>query len=296
MSKFISPFSDWSFKYIFGSESAKEILIGFLNALFNGTYVIKDVQFCNNEQSPKSKEDRATIFDIYCETDKGDYVIVEMQNCRQFFFKDRALYYMSRSIVEQAEKGDGWRYKLKAVCGVFFLNFKMEDIPGKNPEQSLSEVVLMDVESKTISNPKFKQYFIELPRFVKGEKECETIYDKWIYILKNLDTMETMPFAEERNAAFAKLAARAAQANMTPAERAAYEESRKNLWDFYNTIDTAVEEGRAEARAEGRAEGVESTQRKAVLKMHSKGYSVSEICDCIDMSEEEVMKIIQTIS
>ena len=118
--------------------------------------------------------------------------------------------------------------------------------------------------------------FIELPRFVKGEKECETIYDKWIYILKNLDTMETMPFAEERNAAFAKLAARAAQANMTPAERAAYEESRKNLWDYYNTIDTAVEEGRAEARAEGRAEGVESTQRKAVLKMHSKGYSVSE--------------------
>ena len=289
MSKFISPFSDWSFKYIFGSESAKEILIGFLNALFNGTYIIKDVQFCNNEQSPKSKEDRATIFDIYCETDKGDYV---MQNCRQFFFKDRALYYMSRSIVEQAERGDGWRYKLKAVYGVFFLNFKMEDIPGKNPEQSLSEVVLMDVESKTISNPKFKQYFIELPRFVKGEKECETIYDKWIYILKNLDTMETMPFAEERNAAFAKLAARAAQANMTPAERAAYEESRKNLWDYYNAIDTAAED----AHAEGRAEGVESTQNMIVANMYSEGLDVLLISKCTGLNEDEVMKIIQTIS
>ena len=105
-------------------------------------------------------------------------------------------------------------------------------------------------------------------------------------------SQETKSFAEERNAAFAKLAARAAQANMTPAERAAYEESRKNLWDYYNAIDTAVEEGKVEARDEG----VESTQRKAVLKMHSKGYSVSEICDCIDMPEDEVMKIIQTIS
>lgn len=296
MSKFISPFSDWSFKYIFGSESAKEILIGFLNALFNGTYVIKDVQFCNKEQSPRNKDDRAIIYDVYCETDKGDYIIVEMQNCRQFFFKDRALYYMSRSIVEQAEKGDGWRYKLKAVYGVFFLNFKMEDIPGKNPEQSLSEVALIDVESKTVSNPKFKQYFIELPRFVKSEKECETEYDKWIYILKNLDTMEAIPFAEERKAAFAKLAERAACANMSPEERAAYEESRKNLWDYYNTIDTAVEERSAEALAKGRAEGVESTQNMIVANMYAEGLNVSLISKCTGLDEEKVMKIIQSIS
>lgn len=138
----------------------------------------------------------------------------------------------------------------------------------------------MDVESKTISNPKFKQYFIELPRFVKSEKECETIYDKWIYILKNLDTMETMPFAEERNAAFAKLAARAAQANMTPAERAAYEESRKNLWDYYNTIDTAVDE----------------RVKQVVSNMYAEGLDVLLISKCTGLNEDEVMKIIQTIS
>lgn len=128
------------------------------------------------------------------------------------------------------------------------------------------------------------------------QKNVVPLQPKIIYTMSKFISQETKSFAEERNAAFAKLAARAAQANMTPAERAAYEESRKNLWDYYNAIDTAVEEGKVEARAEGRAEGVESTQRKAVLKMHSKGYSVSEICDCIDMPEDEVMKIIQTTS
>jgi len=279
MSKFISPFSDWSFKYIFGSESVKEILIGFLNALFDGEYVIKDVKYCNNERSPRSKDDRATIFDIYCETNEGDHIIVEMQNSRQIFFKDRALYYVSRSIVEQSEKGDDWKYNLKAVFGIFFLNFKMEDVPGKDSNQSLSKIVLMDMESKTLFNRNLKQFFIELPRFVKSEKECVTGYDKWIYILKNLDTMETMPFIEDRNIAFAKLAERAAQANMTPEERAAYEESRKNLRDYYNTLETAVEE----------------RVKKVIAKMYFKDYSVSEISECTDTSEEDVIKIIQTL-
>ena len=105
-------------------------------------------------------------------------------------------------------------------------------------------------------------------------------------------SQETMPFAEERNAAFAKLAARAAQANMTPAERAAYEESRKNLWDYYNTIDTAVEEGRAEARAEG----IGDTQNTIVLNMYAEGLDIILISKCTGLNEEEVMKIIQTIS
>ena len=80
--------------------------------------------------------------------------------------------------------------------------------------------------------------------------------------------------------AFAKLAERAAQANMTPEERADYEESLKNYRDYYSTIDIAVE----------------MTKRKAVAKMYAKGYPVSEIAECNDMTEQEVMKIIQTLS
>ena len=108
--------------------------------------------------------------------------------------------------------------------------------------------------------------------------------------------MEAIPFAEERKAAFAKLAERAACANMSPEERAAYEESRKNLWDYYNTIDTAVEERSAEALAKGRAEGVESTQNMIVANMYAEGLNVTLISKCTGLDEEKVMKIIQSIS
>ena len=241
MSKYINPFFDWSFKRIFGNDSVKDILIGFLNALFAGKHVIVDVKYENVERQYDDQDTRAIIYDVFCTTDKGERLIVEMQNRSQKFFKDRALYYMSRAVSDQGNKPE-WNYELNAVYGIFFLNFKLEDIEGRDLDESLTEVVLAEKETGVIFNPKFQQYYIELPRFNKTEKECLTEYDKWIYILKHLDTMETMPFEEDRNAVFAKLAETAARANLTKEERARYDEQWRNYNDYYNTIDFAKEE------------------------------------------------------
>jgi len=240
MSKYINPFLDWSFKHIFGRESVKDILIGFLNVLFDGKHVIVDIEFMNNEHHPEDKRGRAMIYDIFCTTDTGERIIVEMQNRRQKYFKDRALYYMSQSVVEQGETGN-WNFKLNAVYGVFFMNFKFEDISDK--DSSLTEEALVNTATGAIFNPKFQQYYIELPCFNKTEQESVSMYDKWIYILKNMDTMETMPFAEERNAIFARLEKTAARANLTKEEREQYEEQWRNYNDYYNAMDYAVEKG-----------------------------------------------------
>ena len=45
MARYIDPRVDWAFKRIFGSEDTKECLITFLNGLFDGELVIKDVTF-----------------------------------------------------------------------------------------------------------------------------------------------------------------------------------------------------------------------------------------------------------
>ena len=76
MSKYINPFLDWSFKYLFGRDSVKDILIGFLNALFAGKHVIVDVTFNNNEHQPEDQRGRAIIYDIFCTTGKGERIIV----------------------------------------------------------------------------------------------------------------------------------------------------------------------------------------------------------------------------
>ena len=121
MGKFINPFTDFGFKHIFGREMDKDILIEFLNDLLEGEYTIM-----NNERLPETEQGRKVIFDIHCETDKGERIIIEMQNREQPHFKDRALYYLSHSVVEQGIKGT-WDYELAAVYGVFFLNFTLDE-------------------------------------------------------------------------------------------------------------------------------------------------------------------------
>ena len=117
MGKFINPFTDYGFKKIFGQEISKDLLIDFLNDLLKGERVITDLTFLNNEQLTEYDEGRGLIYDIYCCTDTGEKIIVELH------FKERALYYLSNAIVQQGEKGNEWRFNIKAVYGVFFMNF-----------------------------------------------------------------------------------------------------------------------------------------------------------------------------
>ena len=105
MGRFINPFTDFGFKFLFGREVEKELLIDFLNDLLVGEHVITDIRFLNNEQPPEVKTERGLIYDIYCVTDTGERIIVEMQNREQPYFKDRALFYLSRAITQQAKRG-----------------------------------------------------------------------------------------------------------------------------------------------------------------------------------------------
>lgn len=119
MGRFINPFTDFGFKYLFGREVSKDILIEFLNDLLQGERVITELRFLNNEQEPEQKELRKVIYDIYCETNTGEYIIVEMQNRRQKHFKERGLFYQSQAIVNQGIKGIGTsNWMLSMACSL----------------------------------------------------------------------------------------------------------------------------------------------------------------------------------
>ena len=99
-------------------------MITFLNGLFDGELVIKDVTFGETEKLGLRPDERGVIFDVYCVTDEGKHIIVEMQKKEQDYFADRALYYTARAIVEQGIKGE-WNYHLAPVfsCNLFLNGF-----------------------------------------------------------------------------------------------------------------------------------------------------------------------------
>ena len=174
MAKFINPFTDVGFKRIFGQEVSKDLLIDFLNDLLVDERHIKDIRFLDKELLPEFEGDRGVIYDIYCTDENGDHFIVEMQNKQQINFKERTLFYLSHAITRQGERGAEWMFDLKAVYGVFFMNFALKDAPRK----LRTDIVLADRETHETFSDKLRFIFIELPSFKKTEEECENDFEQ----------------------------------------------------------------------------------------------------------------------
>lgn len=259
--RYISLLTDFGFKRIFGTASNKELLICFLNSLFDGKQVIKDVKYLNNEHLGDVYVARKAIFDVYCEGENGEKFIVEMQNAYQEFFKDRSLFYFTFPIREQAVKGSDWDFQLNHVYTVALLNFDMKD-EAFDADAMCHYVKLCDTTTHKVFYEKLDFIFVEISKFQKSEDELETFYDKWLYVLKNLSVLTNRPKAL-RDKVFDRLFEEAEIARFTPRELREYEDSCKAYRDLKNSLDTALrqrhakglEEGLAKGREEGLAEG-----------------------------------------
>lgn len=252
MAKFINPFTDMGFKKIFGQEVTKDLLIDFLNDLLVDEKHIIDITFLDKEILPEFMGDRGVIYDIYCTTENGEQFIVEMQNKQHVHFRERALYYLSKTVARQGEKGAEWKFDLKAVYGVFFMNFRLDNLPHK----LRTDIVLTDRDTHEQFSDKLRFIFIELPAFSKEEQECETDFERWIYVLKNMETLKRLPF-KARKAVFEKLEEIADVASMSPKERELYDNSVKVYRDYLVTMDAAEKEGIKKGMEEGLKKGRE---------------------------------------
>ena len=259
MGKFINPFTDFGFKRIFGQEMSKDLLIDFLNSLLQGERRILSITFMDKEQPRTQKDGRTLIYDIYCETDSGESIIVEMQNCAQISFIDRMLYYSAQAICRQGERGQQWMYDIKAVYAIAFMNFRMDNL-----SKLRTDVTLADMETgRQISN-KLRMIFLQLPLFDKRHPdECETNFERWIYVLNNMEVLNRMPYTA-KSAVFKKLEDITSLANMSREEQMKYDHAlkvyRDNLMfeqEYKDGLKKALEEGKEKGREEGRLEGRE---------------------------------------
>ncbi|MBR6141553.1 MAG: PD-(D/E)XK nuclease family transposase [Bacteroidaceae bacterium] len=278
--RYINPYTDFGFKKLFGTEMNKDLLISFLNALFNGHEVVRNVTFLNGEHFGESYLDRKAIFDVFCENEKGEKFIVEMQKAEQNYFKDRSVYYATFPIREQAPRGE-WDFQLKAVYTVGILNFVF---PGDeySPECYHHEVKLMDTEDKHVFYDKLTFVYLEMPKFNKTEDELVTMFDKWLFVLRNLSRLMVRPAALQERV-FTKLFEQAEIARFTPQDAREYEESVRIYRDLTNVVNTAERKGREEGRKEEKL----STARK----MKALGLANDFISQVTGLTEEEIEAI-----
>jgi predicted transposase/invertase (TIGR01784 family) len=242
--KYINPFTDFGFKKLFGEEVNKDLLIDFLNELLREKQgEIVDLTYMKTEQLGTTDLDRKAIFDLYCQNEKGEKFIVELQKSKQNFFKDRTLYYSTFPIREQAKRAD-WNYELKAVYTIAILDFVFEE-DKHEPDKYRYDIQLTDIETQKIFYDKLTFIYLEMPKFNKSVDELTTRFDKWLYVLKNLNKLERIP-EELREKIFKKLFKTAEIAKFNPEQVNSYEDSLKYYRDIKNSLDTAREEGKIE--------------------------------------------------
>lgn len=283
--RYINPYTDYGFKLLFGTEPNKDITLELVNALLQGKEVIRSLTLLPPEQLGDTRDDRRSVFDIYCENEQGDKIIIEMQKADQQWFKDRSVYYSSFPIRSQGEKGR-WRFGLKAVYTIGILDFVFDE--DKDDKEYYHHVVkLMDVNKKEVFYDKLTYIYLEMPKFQKTEAELETMADKWLYALKNLPRLLERPAALQERI-FKKFFDVAEIGNLSKEEYAKYFESEKIYYDNDGAIRTAEAKGRAEGRAEGLAEGERKKALEVAKRMKAKGMSASDIAELTHLDEEDV--------
>jgi predicted transposase/invertase (TIGR01784 family) len=282
--KYMNPFYDASFKRIFGQPENKMLLIDFLNNLLEGERHIKDVTYLDKEQIPENKDLRVIIYDVFCVTDTGEQFIVEMQSHSQKHFIPRTVYYASCAIAKQRKKIEEKREKLeaqlergrvigydyydvKAVYTIAFLDYT---------DKSLDSRVRVDAAICDMANARpitglMRFVYLQLPLFTKKQDECNTFFERWLYVLKNMDILDKLPNAYQCDA-FYKLKEVTDLSKLDGKALAEYEAARRNYWDTQTMYYEKAEEGREEGRKEGLEEGLKKGRKEGIEEGLKKGH------------------------
>lgn len=301
---YVNPMLDTGFKKIFETEY---IMREFLNDLLNLGSPITEVRYLSKSMTPPNSSERRVEYDLRCMTQDGREIIVEMQNTPQEYFTDRIIYYLSKAISPQADRGQkkikengdevDWDFELHPVYGIFFINFHLFNLKP----QVIRTAKIKVEETGEIFNDKIRIYTIELPCFKhKTEADSKSRMEKWIYNLYNMKDMTTPLAFQDEMPVFKNLASVAEIANMTPEEYRAYQDDVDRQRTRYAQLKYAQKlaeqaglaaghaAGHAEGLAEGLAEGATQERIKNAIAMKKNGASVDFIAKCLGMTEDEV--------
>ncbi|RAJ24587.1 Rpn family recombination-promoting nuclease/putative transposase [Pedobacter cryoconitis] len=283
--KYIDPLSDFGFKHLFGGEPNKEIMIAFLNALFEGEKHIIDLVYNPTELAGDDKENKKIFFDLLCTGDRGEQFIVEMQRAAHDNFEDRCIFYLSRLIQQQKLMNKGnWKVKLKEVFLIAILDFKMKNCLSDDYLQSIS---LVNTGTGKIFHNGLGFKFLELPKFEKKEDELENELDKWVYMLKHMHSLNQIPkYLDKR--IFEKIFKIAEMNELSPEQQLLYISILQQEEDDIGLMECKIERAEKEGLEKGLEKGKYETALAIARKMKEEHFDPVKIAGFTALSIEEI--------
>ena len=112
------------------------------------------------------------------------------------------------------------------------------------------------------------------------------IFDCWIYIMKNMNMFEQMPFSE-KYPVFRKLAEIGDLRKLSREELELYDEDIKNMRDIYATRKFDEKKG----MEIGMAKGMEKEKLATARRLLSMGLSEAQVATATELPLEEIQKM-----
>ena len=250
--RFLNPKTDFAFKKIFGSDTSRDILLSFLNAVLSleHPYLIQEVEILDPYLAPKIKGMKDTFLDVRVRDENGRSYVVEMQVLNVPGFEKRILYNACKAYVNQLGRGEDYT-ELSEVIAITITDFVMfEEL-----DHVQSRFRMRAEESIEIYHDDLELIFIELTKFDKDLDALDCCYDKWLYFLKMARDLTAIPARLSDEAAIVHAFEIANKAGMTEEELDDQERREMFIQDQRGALQLAEKRGEEKGRQEGKQEG-----------------------------------------
>ena len=270
---------DWAIKRLLRQKANFGVLEGFLTVFLGEKITI--VELLESEGNQLSEDDKFNRVDIKALNDKGEIIIVEIQNTRELYYLERILYGVAKAITEHISLGESY-YKVKKIYSISVLYFDIgrgEDFlyHGQNHfigVHTKDQLVINTKERNAIVSRLPSEIFPEyiLIRVNEFDKVAVTPLEEWMNYLKD-GTIRPDTMAPGLGEAREKLK----YYSMTPEDRHAYDEHLNAVMIQNDVLDSAKLEARMEGHMEGLAEGKADANLENAKKMKAMGIDLEMI-------------------
>ena len=289
--KYADLLDDDVFKLVFGQESSKDIMIEFLNQVIPDRRIV-DLEFADKEMHPVDRSRKSSVYDMFCRTDDGSRIVVEIQRRKQSTYAERALYYSTFQISRQVEAGSG-DYDFCPVYVISILDFDIDQNRGNAEVKTVYR--LYEESTHSLLTDRLTFIFLELSKFRKSKEELSgDILEGMYFCFKNMSSLQERPDALNHDI-FRKIFEVSELLNMDAETRSKVIEKMTTERDLRNQMayarKEAIEEGKAEGLAKGKAEGSRTKAEEIAKNLKAKGMSDEEIASIVGLDIEIVSSL-----
>lgn len=284
--KYADLLDDDVFKLVFGRESSKDVMIEFLNQVIPDRKII-DLEFVDKEMHHVDRSRKDSIYDMFCKTDDGSRIVVEVQRRKQANFAERAIYYSTFSIANQVSAGAGC-YDFYPVYVISILNFGFK--PGGSKVKS--EFRLYETDTRELLTDRVTFIFLDLSKFKKTAEELSgDILEGMYFCFKNIVSLTERPEILEHDV-FRKIFEVSELIKMDEVTRSKVIEKMTTERDLRNQMEYALQEAIAEGHAAGHAEGLAEGLAEAARKMVASGMTHEAVADILQIPEGRLKEML----